>query len=142
VRRQGNRVNADGEAWFTAGSVEFPVDDPVEVGLYAIGMIHRTIYHGAFPEGMAVRFEAFEVWGNQNPKEVKGMECFHCKGELVRGTVPYTIHRRGYHFVLDAAPAWVCEQCGEPMFDATDVKAIQSLVAVLDDRVSALEKAA
>jgi hypothetical protein len=41
------------------------VDDPVEVGLHAIGMIDRAIYHGAFPEGTAIRFEGFKVWGNE-----------------------------------------------------------------------------
>jgi len=73
---------------------------------------------------------------------VKGMECFYCKGELIRGKVPYAIHRKGYHFVLDAAPAWVCQQCGEPMFDSEDVKAIQRLIENLDEQVSALAKAA
>ena len=66
LERVGNRVNAlcstDGEEWFTAGSVEFVVDDPVEVGLHAIGMIDRTIYHGAYPDGTAIRFEHFELW--------------------------------------------------------------------------------
>jgi YgiT-type zinc finger domain-containing protein len=70
------------------------------------------------------------------------MECLYCKGTLVRGTVPYTIHRRGYHFVLDATPAWVCDQCGEFMFDEADVEAIQQIVADLDKVVAALAKAA
>ncbi|MBI1927637.1 YgiT-type zinc finger protein [Candidatus Poribacteria bacterium] len=70
------------------------------------------------------------------------MECFYCKGELVKGTVPYTIHRKDYHFMLDAAPAWVCDQCGEPMFDEEDVKAIQRLIAFLDEQVNALATAA
>ncbi|MBI1926353.1 hypothetical protein HYR99_19175 [Candidatus Poribacteria bacterium] len=34
---------------------------PVEVGLHAIGAIDRTIYHVAFPEGTAIRFEAVAV---------------------------------------------------------------------------------
>jgi class 3 adenylate cyclase/tetratricopeptide (TPR) repeat protein/regulation of enolase protein 1 (concanavalin A-like superfamily) len=67
LERINNTVNAlcsaDGEEWFTVGHVEFPVDDPVEVGLFAIGMIDRTIYHGAFPDGTAIRFESFELWG-------------------------------------------------------------------------------
>jgi len=53
---------ADSEEWFTAGSVEFPVDDLVEIGLHAIGNIDRTIYHGAFPERTAIRFERFELY--------------------------------------------------------------------------------
>jgi hypothetical protein len=70
LERVGNCVNAlcsaDGEAWFTAGGVEFPVEDPVEVGVHAIGMIDRTIYHGAYPEGTAIRFEGFELWGSES----------------------------------------------------------------------------
>jgi regulation of enolase protein 1 (concanavalin A-like superfamily) len=66
LERIGSRVNAlcsaDGQAWFTAGHVEFPVADPVEVGLHAIGNIDRTIYHGAYPDGTAIRFESFQLW--------------------------------------------------------------------------------
>jgi predicted ATPase/DNA-binding SARP family transcriptional activator len=65
LERIGSRVNAlcsaDGERWFTVGHVEFPVEDPVEVGLHAIGMIDRTIYHGAYPTGTAIRFERFSL---------------------------------------------------------------------------------
>jgi hypothetical protein len=66
LERIGHRVNvlcsADGEEWFTVGYAEFPVEDPVEVGLHAIGDIDRTTYHGAFPEGTAIRFESFHLW--------------------------------------------------------------------------------
>jgi len=66
MERIGGRVNAlcsaDGEEWFTVGHAEFPVEDPVEVGLYAIGNIDRTIYHGAYPDGTAIRFESFQLW--------------------------------------------------------------------------------
>ncbi|MBI3922891.1 MAG: YgiT-type zinc finger protein [Armatimonadetes bacterium] len=70
------------------------------------------------------------------------MECLYCKGALVRGAVPFTIHREGYHFVLDKAPAWVCDQCAEPVFDETDVDAIQRVVADLDQQVMSLGNAA
>jgi YgiT-type zinc finger domain-containing protein len=70
------------------------------------------------------------------------MECLYCKGTLVRAAVPYTIHRRRYHFVLDATPAWVCGQCGELLFDEADVETIQQIVADLDKAVAALAKAA
>jgi hypothetical protein len=66
LERIGERVNAlcsaDGEQWFTVGQVNFPVDDPVEVGLHAIGMIDRLIYPGAYPEGTAIRFESFSIY--------------------------------------------------------------------------------
>jgi hypothetical protein len=66
LERQGPRVNAlcsaDGQNWFTVGHAEFPVEDPLEVGLHAIGNIDRTLYHGAYPEGTAIRFESFDRW--------------------------------------------------------------------------------
>jgi predicted ATPase/DNA-binding SARP family transcriptional activator/class 3 adenylate cyclase/regulation of enolase protein 1 (concanavalin A-like superfamily) len=66
LERLGRQVKAlcsvDGQVWFIVGQVEFPVEDPVEVGLHAIGNIDRTIYQGAYPEGTAIRFESFQVW--------------------------------------------------------------------------------
>ena len=53
----------DGASWLTAGSVEFPVEDPIEVGVHAIGAIDRAIYHGAYPQGTAIQIESFDVWG-------------------------------------------------------------------------------
>ncbi len=68
LERHSNVVNAlcsaNGVEWFTVGGVAFPVEDPVEVGLHAIGVIDRAIYHGAYPEGTAIRFELFQLWGN------------------------------------------------------------------------------
>ncbi|MCJ7735970.1 MAG: hypothetical protein MUQ10_01475, partial [Anaerolineae bacterium] len=63
----GDRVDAfcshDGEQWDTVGHTTFPIDDTVQVGVHAIGMIDRTIYHGAYPEGTAIRFTGFGIWG-------------------------------------------------------------------------------
>jgi regulation of enolase protein 1 (concanavalin A-like superfamily) len=67
LERVGDRVNAlcsaDGETWFTVGHVPFPVEDPLQVGLHAIGNIDRTIYRGAYPDGTAIRFESCQLWG-------------------------------------------------------------------------------
>jgi hypothetical protein len=38
---------------------------PAREGAHAIGMIDRTIYHGAYREGTAICFESFEVWSPQ-----------------------------------------------------------------------------
>ena len=66
LERGGDRVNAlcsaDGENWFTVGHIEFPVEDPLQVGLHAIGSIDRTVYRGAYPDGTAIRFESFQLW--------------------------------------------------------------------------------
>jgi tetratricopeptide (TPR) repeat protein len=68
LERRGSRVHAlcsaDGQSWFTVGQAEFPIEDPLEVGLHAIGNIDRTLYPGAYPEGTAIRFESFGLWTN------------------------------------------------------------------------------
>jgi YgiT-type zinc finger domain-containing protein len=67
------------------------------------------------------------------------MRCLHCKGRLRRGTAPFHVDRGGYHVHWDALPAWVCDQCGEPMFDEVTVGAIQAALAALDSQTRALE---
>jgi DNA-binding SARP family transcriptional activator len=66
LERIDSRVNAlcsaDGEAWFTVGHIEFPAGDPLQIGLHAIGCVDRIIYHGAYPDGTAIRFESFTLW--------------------------------------------------------------------------------
>ena len=66
LERQKSRVralrSADGVAWSTAGDVEFPAQEDEQIGLHAIGMIDRTIYHGAYPDGTAIYFASFDVW--------------------------------------------------------------------------------
>jgi tetratricopeptide (TPR) repeat protein/regulation of enolase protein 1 (concanavalin A-like superfamily) len=65
LERWGDRVNAlcsaDGRDWFTVGATAFPLDDPVQVGLHAIGSIDRTVYPGSYPEGTAIRFAWFQL---------------------------------------------------------------------------------
>jgi adenylate cyclase len=65
LERLDGRVNglcsSDGQSWHTVGHGEFSVEDPVEVGVYAIGDIDRTLYPGAYPEGTAIRFESFQL---------------------------------------------------------------------------------
>ena len=39
--------------------------------------------------------------------------------------------------MLDAVPAWVCTQCGEPHFEEKEVDAIQDLVASVEERAEA-----
>jgi DNA-binding SARP family transcriptional activator/Cdc6-like AAA superfamily ATPase/predicted Ser/Thr protein kinase len=66
LERGGERVDAlcsaDGERWFTVGHVEFLVEDPVQVGMHAIGNIDRAVYRGAYPDGTAICFESFQLW--------------------------------------------------------------------------------
>lgn len=66
------------------------------------------------------------------------MECYHCKGELKRSTTSYTVNRHGYHFIVDDVPAWICQQCGEALFEEETVEAIQQLVQEMDKSVDRL----
>ncbi len=66
------------------------------------------------------------------------MECVHCKGQMVRGTAPYSLDRNGYHVSWDAVPAWVCIQCGEPSCESREVELIQKALSGLDRESSAL----
>jgi len=56
------------------------------------------------------------------------MKCLYCRGQLVQKQVSYAANRKGYHLIIDDVSAWVCEQCGEPMFDAETVDAIQGML--------------
>ena len=52
----------DGENWFTCGKMTLPMEDPIQVGIHAIGMIDRTIYCGEYKEGTATLFRNFRLW--------------------------------------------------------------------------------
>lgn len=66
------------------------------------------------------------------------MECPVCQGTLKRSRVSHTVTRKGYHLILDDVPAWVCEQCGEPLFDEDTVNAIQDMLREVDARQAKL----
>ncbi len=66
------------------------------------------------------------------------MKCAYCQGQLVRKQINYTANRKGYHLIIDDVPAWVCEQCGEPMFDEETVDTIQGMLREVDKRLEKL----
>ena len=68
------------------------------------------------------------------------MECFYCKGEMEEGKVPYTIRRKGYYFVAEDVPAFVCRQCGEPYFEDKEVDFIQMLIKDLDKKTREIQQ--
>ena len=55
-------VNTDGINWLTCGKMTLPMEDPIQVGIHAIGMIDRTIYCGEYKEGTATLFRNFRIW--------------------------------------------------------------------------------
>ena len=72
--------------------------------------------------------------------EVKAVECFHCKGTLQRRSVSYSASRNGYHLIVDNVPAWVCDQCDEPLFDESTVDSIQDALRAVDARLEQLTR--
>ncbi len=70
------------------------------------------------------------------------MRCLHCEGILAQTQISYTANRKGYHLIIDDVPAWVCQQCGEPMFDEATVDAIQEVLTELDQRLEKLTSVA
>ena len=54
--------SVDGQNWLTCGKMILPIDDPIQVGIHAIGMIDRTIYCGAYKDGTATLFEYFKIF--------------------------------------------------------------------------------
>ena len=70
------------------------------------------------------------------------MTCIHCGGKMKRTQAPFHVDRKGYHLSLDAVPAWVCRQCGEPYFEEREVKAIQGLLQQLDQQTTGLASVA
>lgn len=73
------------------------------------------------------------------------MKCIHCQGKLSRKNISYTANRNGYHLIIDDVPAWVCEQCSEPLFDEATVAVIQAMLAEVDthrDQLNAVAQAA
>ena len=68
------------------------------------------------------------------------MDCLHCKGKLERSTTPFSIARNGYTVSWQAIPAWVCQQCGEPLFDGREVDLIQAALRDLDEQTETLHR--
>ena len=66
------------------------------------------------------------------------MECFHCKGKMVKGNAPFSIDRNGYHISWDSISAWVCMQCGEALFEENEVNHIQKMLQQIDNETMAL----
>jgi YgiT-type zinc finger domain-containing protein len=51
---------------------------------------------------------------------------------------PFTINRKGYHLILNSIPAWVCTQCEEPYFEASEVDFIQQIIRSVDKKTEKL----
>ena len=70
------------------------------------------------------------------------MKCMYCQGSMIKQTAAFHIDRRGIHITLDAVPAWVCSQCGEPYFEEQEVDAIHALIASVDEKTASFAASA
>jgi YgiT-type zinc finger domain-containing protein len=59
---------------------------------------------------------------------------------MERSTAPFHINRKGIHLSLDHVPAWVCKQCGEAYFEASEVDSIQAIIEAVDQQAEKLSK--
>jgi YgiT-type zinc finger domain-containing protein len=66
------------------------------------------------------------------------MECYHCKGKMVKDNAPFSVDRHGYHIAWESIFAWVCTQCGEALFEENEVNHIQNALQQVDRETMAL----
>jgi len=55
---------------------------------------------------------------------------------LTECVVPYFVKRKGYQFVIDRVPAYVCSQCGEYLFREKEVDLIQEIISALEQKIA------
>jgi YgiT-type zinc finger domain-containing protein len=67
------------------------------------------------------------------------MECYHCKGDMIRAYAPFSADRHGYHITWESIPAWVCTQYGEALFEENEVNHIQKALQQIDRETKAFE---
>lgn len=66
------------------------------------------------------------------------MECLHCKGTMVWSSAPLSVDRNGYHITWESIPAWVCNQCGETLFEESTLHHVQLALQQVDKETKAL----
>lgn len=70
LERHGDQMqgfcSSDGGHWFRVGAVTFPVSGPTQVGLFTASYIERLIDPGAYPDGTAIEFVEWRMWGQHN----------------------------------------------------------------------------
>lgn len=66
------------------------------------------------------------------------MECFHCKGNMVKKHALFSADRNGCHISWESIPAWVCTQCGEALFEENEVNHIQKALQKIDHETKVL----
>ena len=63
--------------------------------------------------------------------EALPMRCLRCQGPVHRGTAPVKVDRDGYKLAWEQVPAWVCNRCEMPYFEAQEVETVRKAVRAL-----------
>lgn len=66
------------------------------------------------------------------------MKCVHCKSELVWSHVSLSVDRHSDHIAWESVPAWVCAQCGEALFEESELHHVQLALEQVDRKTKAL----
>lgn len=61
------------------------------------------------------------------------MECFMCKGNLVKKEVNYVVDLDKTIIIVKSVPAKVCTQCGERFFDDDVAQNLEKIINNLKD---------
>jgi len=55
-------------------------------------------------------------------------QCSVCKGRLEKQFVTYSQYLDGQFVIVENMPAWVCQQCGDRLYDPDMVEKLQRLI--------------
>lgn len=61
------------------------------------------------------------------------MECFMCKGNLVKKEVNYVVDLDKTIIIIKSVPAKVCTQCGERFYDDDIAQSLEKMVNTLKE---------
>lgn len=66
------------------------------------------------------------------------MECTLCHGRMAAKTITYSQFFEGQFILVENVPAWVCEQCGDTLFEPDVVEKLQNYIWSHPEPVRAL----
>ena len=65
-------------------------------------------------------------------------ECGVCHGKMTKQLVTYSQFYKGNFIIVENVPAWVCEQCGDTLYDPETVDRLQKYIWSQDKPVRSI----
>lgn len=75
------------------------------------------------------------------PSSPDSPKCPRCMSLLSKGTAAFHDEQEGYLLILDRVPAWVCDGCGEVIYEDAGLEDIQRTLHALTSRTRELARA-